>query len=87
MNKNELLEAIKAEGGKGNASMTKDELQEIYSGLHVHSLPEEAPIPESAPEKKPEPEEKPEVSPTEPEPGEQEEPQAEPEKTQPGDVL
>jgi hypothetical protein len=52
MKKNELVEAIRANGIEANERQSKEELQSIYDKLHVHSIPEEKP--EELSEEKPE---------------------------------
>jgi hypothetical protein len=61
MTKKELIDAIKAKGSEVNERLTKDELQVIYDGLHVHSLPDETPAPPETTEQ-PEPAEQPETT-------------------------
>jgi hypothetical protein len=39
--KNDLIQAIRQAGHKANRNMTFDELNDIYSKLHVHALPDE----------------------------------------------
>jgi hypothetical protein len=76
MTKNELLDAIRLSGADVKIRVSKDELQEIYDGLHVHQKPEPEPEPVIEPKKKPVPEPEPEP---EPEPVPEPEPEPEPE--------
>ena len=91
MKVNELIKAIRAEGKTIPHNATKPELEEIYAGLHVHSIPEpepekeseKTPEPEPEVEEQPEPEKEPENAPEEPNTEENEPPETPEEEKEP----